>query len=190
MKLSELLTSVSWADAKASLLWNYPGIEEAIESYRRAFSFLRNLNAVASPMRLILRKTFREGLDEKPFIEVTGRDGTRNRDLEDFQYFGQSADSEYANTETDFSIAFEPWEQWLSMDIDPQTLQAYTASQIAAHCLWEMTFHGFEPSQIQAERDELRRRIDEVEAMTEEEKKERLIPWEQVRKELEGNEQE
>ncbi len=62
------------------------------------------------------------------------------------------------------------------------------ASQIATHCLWEMTYHGFEPSQIRAERDELKRRIDDLEAMTEEERKERLIPWEQVRKELEGKE--
>jgi len=190
MKLSDLLASVTWADVKASLLWNYPGAEDSIEDYRRAFASLRKRDAVATEMRLLLRQTFREGLDEKPFIEVTGRDGTRNRDLEDFPHLGQSADSEYAKAETDFSLALEPWERWLGMDIDPETLSTYTASQIAAHCLWEMTFYGFEPSRIQTERDELRRRIDELEAMTEEERNERLIPWEQVRKELEGEEKE
>ncbi len=186
MKLSELIAAVGWADVKASLLWNHPGAKNAIEGYRRAFSFLRKLDAVASNMRLVVRKTFREGLDEAPFIEVSGRDGTLNRDQADFKYLGQSADPEYANAETDYSLALEPWERWLGMDIDPATRATYAEPQIVAHCLWEMTFHGFEPSQIQTERDELRRRIDELETMTEEEKKERLISWEQVLKELEN----
>jgi hypothetical protein len=189
MKLSELLTSISWADVKASLLWNYPSTEDSLEGYRRAFSCLQNLQAVASNMRIFVRRRFREDLDEKSFTEVTGRDGTRNRNLEDFQYLAQPVDPEYASAETDYSLVFEPWEGWLGMDIDPQTLD-YPALQIAAHCLWEMTIHGFEPSQVQAERDELKWRLDDLEAMTEEDRKERLIPWEQLRKELEGEEPE
>lgn len=186
MKLSELIAAVGWADVKASLLWSRPGVETSIEGYRQVLTSLRKLDAVASDTRLVLRERFREGRDEASFVRVVGRDGTRNRDLEDFQYLGQSADPEYADAETDYSLALEPWEHWLGMDIEPQTLAAHTGAQIVAHCLWEMTAYGFEPSQIQAERDDLKQRIDELEAMTEEERKEQLIRWEQVKKDLEN----
>ncbi|TAM48214.1 MAG: hypothetical protein EPN55_00570 [Gammaproteobacteria bacterium] len=75
------------------------------------------------------------------------------------------------------------------MDIDPQTLRDYTPAQIMAHCLWEMTFHGFEQSEIQAERDEIKRRVEELDSMTEEERRKRLIPWEQVKKDLLGDQE-
>jgi hypothetical protein len=43
-----------------------------------------------------------------------------------------------------------------------------------------MTFVGFDETEIDAQRMELKRRVDELDAMTEEEKKEKLIPMEQV----------
>lgn len=75
------------------------------------------------------------------------------------------------------------------MEIDPETLQTYTAPQIVAHCLWEMAFHGFEQAQIRAERDEIKRRFTELDAMTEEELKERTIPWERIKRLLGDDEQ-
>ncbi len=187
MKLSEMVASVGWAEARASLLWSYPDVEKSIEGYRRVFDSLRKLKPAASTMRLVVHQTFREELDDAPFAQVSGRNGTRNRDQADFKHLGQSADPDYADAETNFSLAFEPWEQWLGMEIDPQTLRDYTAPQIVAHCLWEMTFHGFEPSEIQAERDELKRCVAELDAMTEEERKRRLVPQEQVEQELLGD---
>lgn len=188
MKLSELLAALTWADVKAALLWHYPATQEGMEDYRQVFSRLREMDKVASPMRIVLHQVSREGREEKPRTDVTGRDGTLNRELKDFQYLAQPVDPAYANAEVSYSLVYTPWEQWLGMDIDLQTLQDYTAAQVAAHCLWEMTFYGYEESQVQAERDELQRRVDALEAMTEKERKERLIPWEQVRKELEGEE--
>lgn len=188
MKLSDLLAAVTWADVKASLLWHYPDAETSLEGYRRVFAYLRNREAVASPVRIFIREGFDKKFDEKPFTDVTGRDGTRNRDLEGFRDLTPPVDPAYADAEVDYSLVYTPWEQWLGMDIDPQTLHDYTAAQIAGHCLWEMTFHGFEEYQVQGERDELQWRIDALEAMTEEERKERLISWEQVRKDMENEE--
>lgn len=188
MKLSELLTALTWADVKAALLWHYPAAQENMEDYRRVFSRLQNMDGVASPMRIVLRQVSREGRGENPRTDVSGCDGTLNRDQEDFQYLAQPVDPAYANAEVSYSLVYTPWEQWLGMDIDPQTLHAHTTAQIAAHCLWEMTFYGYEESQVQGERDELQRRVDALKAMTEEERKERFIPWDQVRKKLEGEE--
>lgn len=101
-----------------------------------------------------------------------------------FPLFGKPLDSEYANSETDFALSLEPWEHWLGMEVDPATLEGYTKPEVAAHCIWEMTFHGLEQSQIQETREELRRRVDELNAMTEEERKEKLIPMEQLMRNL------
>lgn len=49
-----------------------------------------------------------------------------------------------------------------------------------------MTCFGFDESAVGAQRQELKRRVDEINAMTEEEKKERLIPIEQVLGKLNG----
>lgn len=72
------------------------------------------------------------------------------------------------------------------MQVDFDTLDRLSAAEIVAHCLWEMTFFGFTQAEIAAERAELERRVAEVEAMTEEEKKEKLIPHERVLEELES----
>jgi len=187
MKLSELISAVGWAEARASLLWSYPDVEKSIEGYRRVFDSLRRLKPAASSMRLVVHQAFREGLDDAPFVQVSGRNGTRNKDLEDFKHSEHAADPAYAEAEVGFALEFEPWEQWLGMEIDPQTLRDYTAPQIVAHCLWEMALHGFEQSEIQAERDEIRRRIEQLDSMTEEERKKYLVPWEQVKKDLLGD---
>ena len=68
------------------------------------------------------------------------------------------------------------------MQIDGSTLEKFTASHIAAHCIWDMTFHGFEQWQIQETLYELKRRIEEIESMTEEERDKFLIPWNDVKK--------
>lgn len=62
----------------------------------------------------------------------------------------------------------------------------YSPATIVAHSLWEMTFHGFDEAEVSAQRRELQKRVDELDAMTEEEKKHKLIPLDQVLKEFKG----
>jgi hypothetical protein len=68
------------------------------------------------------------------------------------------------------------------MEIDAATLAAHPSYEIVARCLWEMTFHGFDETAVAAQRAEIRRRVEELHAMTEEERKEKLIPLDQVLK--------
>ena len=119
----------------------------------------------ANPTRLCIRPTLRPGLDDQPFPEVLGRNGTLNRDLDDFRHLGEAEDSTYALSEAEFALDFEPWNEWLGMEIEADTLEKYLASEIAAHCLQEMTFFGFDEDDIGAERAELDRRVDELNAM-------------------------
>jgi len=43
-----------------------------------------------------------------------------------------------------YSIAAASYEDWLSFYIEDKTLTKLSYTSIVAHCLWEMTFYGFE----------------------------------------------
>lgn len=185
MKLAEVIEKVSWAETKACLLWNYADSKEAMAGYERVFRVLCELQPTSTSMRIFIRKTFREGLDEEPFTEVVGKDGTLNKELEDFKYLNKGEDSEYANSEVEYALDFQPWEEWLGMEIDTATHQKYTHPEILAHCFWEMTFMGLDQDAIREEKQELERKAAELKSMTEEEKKQKLIPLQEMMKRLE-----
>jgi len=48
------------------------------------------------------------------------------------------------------------------MTIEPATLAAYSPAHVVAHCLYEMTFHGFCEATIQYAHQELQRRVAEL----------------------------
>jgi hypothetical protein len=137
-------------------------------------------------MRLIVRESTQSDIGESTRLEVVGRDGTLNSELHDFQYFKENVDEEFAHAEVDYSLSFQPWEEWLASEIDKTTHAAFTGSEIVAHCIWDMTFHGFEQITIQEELAELKRRVDEIDGMTEEERERCLIPADEVRSNLES----
>ena len=186
MHLSHLIGVTDWADVERALVRHYPDARDSLDGYRETFFRLRQLRPVASAMRVCLRITFRPGLDDEPFLEVVGKNGTLNRESEDFRYLGEAEDSIYALSEAEFALELEPWSEWLGMEIDADALSRHLSCEIVAHCLWEMTCFGFDESAVGAQRQELKRRVDEINAMTEEEKKERLIPIEQVLGKLNG----
>lgn len=186
MKLAEAIEKVSWAEMKACLLWNYADAEKSMAGHEMVFRNLGKLKPTSTTMRIVIRKTFREGLDEEPFTEVVGKDGTLNKELEDFKYLNKSDDSEYANSEVEYALDFQPWEEWLGMEVDSATYQKYAYPEILAHCLWEMTFMGFDQHAIREEKQELERQVAELKNMTEEERKQKLIPLQEMKNRLEN----
>ncbi len=54
-----------------------------------------------------------------------------------------------ANDKTSYAVEFSPWEDWLGWYIEFPATQI-TDAEIVAHCLWEMTWAGFEQEVIQA----------------------------------------
>jgi len=184
MKLKELVANTDWNEVKLSLLQSYPDAERSLAGFERVFDELLSLTPRRTRMRICLEEVFREGIDEEPYIEVFGKDGTLNKNLPDFRHFSKTASKEFANSETSFALDLVPWEEWLGMELDPSALDAYSGHDIVAHCLWEMTFFAFDQETIKEQRDELRHRARELDNMTEDERKRKLIPWEQVRKEL------
>lgn len=74
-----------------------------------------------------------------------------------------------------YGLDLSPWEEWLAIRIPQSLRDTMPASEIVAHCIWEMTFYGFTQERVAETRAELDRRmcgIDEGRA--------EFIPMEQV----------
>jgi hypothetical protein len=178
MNLRDLILIADWNEVKSSLLQAYPRSKESISKFQSVFGTLLSLNPCESKMRLYLKEIFPEGTDEEPYVEVFGKDGTLNKDLPEFHRFVENASPEFANSETSFALDLVPWDEWLGMELNPSTIQVYSCSEIIAHCLWEMTFFGFDQATIEKEKKEIDRRVMDLENMSEEEKKREFIPLE------------
>jgi len=48
-----------------------------------------------------------------------------------------------------YALDYLPWSEMLGMKIEKQTLTALKSHEILAHCMWEMTFWGFDEETIQ-----------------------------------------
>jgi hypothetical protein len=53
-----------------------------------------------------------------------------------------------------WSMSFMPWGQLLNMPVEDRTNLGLTDAQVAAHMLWELTWHGLE-EEAEERRDEL-----------------------------------
>ncbi len=184
MTFAKLLDEISWPDLKAALLWCYPDEIDSLEGYRILYGKLKRIIPELSNMRIVVKETYRPTIDDKPFWEVTGRNGERNRDQADFEYIRKTVESGWADEETNFSLSFHRWAEWLGMSIDTSTLANLALPQIAAHCMSDMTFHGFDEADAQGVLGELKERVAELDAMTPEERANALIPHEEVMKAL------
>jgi hypothetical protein len=182
MTFAEVLDQISWANLKAALLWCYPDESESLEGYRILYGKLKGLNPQHSEMRIVVKETYRPRIDDEPFTEVIGRNGERNRDQADFEHIREHVESGWADQESDFSLSYHRWSEWLGMSIDASTLENVPLPQIAAHCMSDMTFHGFDETDARGVLEEVKERVAELDAMTPEERAKSLIPHEHVMK--------
>lgn len=80
-----------------------------------------------------------------------------------------------------YSFSLSPGQEWLAVEV-PGSLRARMAvAEIVAHCIWDMTFHGWTQGEIAGQRAELDRRVREID-----EGKAELIPWEEVKARLDA----
>jgi hypothetical protein len=79
-----------------------------------------------------------------------------------------------ATDDFDVSLSLTPWKEWLGMRISPSVFTGYTSKEIICHCLWEMTFYGYNEKEIEKVISEIElsidssKRFESVEAMVEE----------------------
>lgn len=70
------------------------------------------------------------------------------------------------------------------MEVSHDTMNGFNELEIISHCLFEMTFRGFDEKEIQKELSSLKRTSDELKNMTEEERKKNTTSLDDLLKEL------
>jgi hypothetical protein len=179
MYLAELICNTEWEDIKPQPFLYYFASEEhtdkAATDFLILFSKLQRVAPIKSDMQIIIIKTDLLGdpyhIEEGDEIihEVVGRNGTLNKEVKGFKYLGRLDDSKFTHRQADYCLCVTSWEKWLGMEINKQTLEHYTNSQIVARCMAEMTLMSFSQFEIRKEKEEIRQEVCKLDAMTEEE---------------------
>jgi hypothetical protein len=132
--LNDLIAQVKFDDIKKALIENYPNQTRNIEGYEKVFNELQLMTPVARTnenWQLDVHMVNPLFEDEEPYMDVSG-------------LWLNSTEPEQH-----WALEFTPWEEWLSIFVNKQQVETLGKETYVAHCLWEMTFNGFEQETIQ-----------------------------------------
>jgi len=167
MKLIDLIVSNSWLSIELTILKLYPKREGEIEEFRIVFEKLKYIEPQNNSMKIVLTERDSDpefDNDSDTYVDVSGENGTINE-------FGE---------EISYALEFESWKKWLGMNIAKVTLKNFTELEIISHCLHEMTFFGYDESDINEQKLALDRQVDEFNKLTEEAREKLTISHEHV----------
>ncbi|HCS20839.1 MAG TPA: hypothetical protein DIW47_09820 [Bacteroidetes bacterium] len=165
MKFYELIKSNNWLSVELTLLDLYPGQKDLIEEYKNVFEILKIKEPEDVEMNIVLTVYDSEFEDDNDtYIDVSGRNRVKDPD--------SLADS--------YALEFTSWKKWLGMDLAPETIMNFSELEIIAHCLYELTFIGFEELEIQEQFDSIKSSMEEYENLTDEEKKANTISLDEL----------
>ena len=160
MNLSDLFRTTAWPAVRRSLLRYYPAVRKELGQLEKVYLGLLPAAPVRSGTRVcvaVLTKT-RPGAAVAP--DVFGLDGGMDE----------------KGREKRWALEFEPWENWLGMEIDPAAGKDFPGPDIAALCLYEMTFLSYDQKKIRAKAEELARINRLIDRMSPEEAEKYFIP--------------
>ena len=168
MKLTGIIQRNSWLSVELVFLELYPKEIKNISGYETVFNELKTLGPTETDFSIVLSNE-KNDFDNEEYVHVSGY----NNHPED--------EDESPNS---YALELTNWSEWLGMDLDEKSLSEFTELEIISHCLYEMTFFGFDQETIQKEMDEIERSVDEIKNMSEEEKKTKLKSWDDLKKGL------
>jgi hypothetical protein len=163
MKLKEILDKVDDFDVLNKFQELYDEKEGNLVGYSFLLNDLREIEPEESEYTLHIKyvdKDFDDTPMDEPYYDISGQ-------IEE--------DGRYA-------MEFVPWAKWLGSEVNMDDLAELSMSleDFIIHCMWEMTFMGFDEGTIKDQIDELNKRVEDIESG-----KVECIPWEDVKKKLE-----
>lgn len=160
MTFGSLLEKVVFDDVWITLNKEYCMKNEAFEAYFKVFNHLKGLTPEPNPdgIRLAVARV-------EDFLEA----GTFYYDV-----FGVKP-----NDNDRYALELSAWSKWLSFEVVEKCVEAYGAAAFVAHSLYELTFFGFDASDVEVkinrEIELLNERYREIENGTAE-----LFTWDEV----------
>lgn len=119
----------------------YPDMKDSREGYLDVMKELESLDPWEDcDMQLVVAEV-EDWYDKSKYIDVSGSSE-------------EDGDS--------YAIEYSPWEEWLAMEISDDTLENFSAIDIYAHSLWEMTWAGFDQSEIQGKIDSMNEAVNSI----------------------------
>jgi hypothetical protein len=164
MTFKELLKTVVFDDVWTELEKEYCMKDEAFEAYFKVYNQLKELTPEPNHdgFRLVVARV-EDGLEPGTFT---------------YDVFGiKPGDNDH------YALELLPWSELLSFEIVEKCVEAYSAAAVVAHCLYEVTFFGYDASDVEAnikkEIEILKERLEEIENCTAE-----LVSWDEVCKDI------
>ncbi len=170
---SQIVKRNHWLSVKLTMLQLYPDQEQNIVAYELIFEQLREMDPVETQMQIVI--------SESPGDEP----GEIHYDVSGEKLIPDDEDK----LPNSYAIEFTPWNEWLGMQISKSTLRDFNELEIISHCLYEMTFMGYDEKEIQEELSSLKDTVDEIQNLDEDEKKLKLKSLDDWMEEL-GKEEE
>jgi hypothetical protein len=171
MKLKDLIKLYNWLSVELTLLKLYPDQVTMVDDYRKVFERLTFLESENYNMSIVLAE-YNCDLDDESeistYVDVSGRKIEND-----------------PNTLTDsYAIEFLDWKKWLGMDLAPETIQNFSELEIIVHCLYEMTFMGYNEEEIKEQFYQINNRVEEYNNFTEEEKKDMTVSLDEIKSKI------
>lgn len=167
MRFSDILQKYVWLNIEPTFEQLYPDQIFNVEIYAKIFDELKNTAAIDCSIKIEISYTHEMGKQEE-FITLVGK----------------NLHSDLTNKKDKFALEFRPWAEWLGMEFDDLTCQHFTEYEIISHCLYEMTFIGFDQDTIRSEWQAIKDISDEIEDMSEMGKKEQFISWDECKDDI------
>lgn len=149
MTLKQLILNTTWPNISSLFLELHPEAEENIKGYKNVFEKLQLMEPEEMDISIII---------------------TKENDGDDV-YFDVSGLYKHPKNEEDHypqGLELTPWRKWLGMDISKDSFNNFTELEIIVHCLYEMTFVGFEEEDIEKRIRSIEKSRKERKSMTEE----------------------
>ncbi len=154
MILKQLIQANHWLNIKSTLFEIFPEEIRSVCAYETVFENLRSMTPIDSEFEIILENEYDTITEEFDYVDV----------------FGKTTNPESKDYGTRFAIYFDPWAEWLGMSISTETLETFSELEIVSHCLFEMTFEGFDEVTIKESANYINKVSDEFKKMTPEER--------------------
>lgn len=137
MKLKDLINKYEWNEVQTSFYNLYQDSERNIKGYKLVFEKLKGLDPIESSFEICIKNV--EGNGEK-YVHVNTVDVSK-----------EPVDG----IRLTYSLMFTPWNECAGMAVNSDSLSSFSESEIIVHCLWEMTYCGFDEEEIQKVNDEI-----------------------------------
>ena len=143
MRFREIIKSYDWSSVETTLLRLYPDQKDTIDGHRSVFDCLQIIQSEKDDTLIVLTECPTDTDDKtepkSTYVAVSGREQVPNS----------------AGITESCALEFTRWEKWLGMNLAPETTKNFNDLEIIAHCLFEMTFYGYNQNEIQKQLDSI-----------------------------------